>query len=36
MEADLEVAIDSLEEIIILEEGDQKIIMGTDKNNSDE
>ena len=36
MEADLEVAIDSLEEIIIFEEGDQKIIMGTDKNNSDE
>ena len=36
MTADLEVAIDSLEGIIIFEEGDQKIIMVTDENNSDE
>ena len=35
MEADLEVAIDSLEEIIILEEGDQTIIMVADEINSD-
>ena len=36
MAADLEVAIDSLEGIIIFEEGDQKIIMVADENNSDE
>ena len=36
MAADLEVAIDSLEGIIVLEEGDQKIIMVADENNSDE
>ena len=37
MAADLEVAIiDSLEGIIIFEEGDQKIIMIADENNSDE
>lgn len=34
--ADLEVTIDSLEGIIIFEEGDQKIIMVADENNSDE
>ena len=36
MAADLEVAIDSLEGIIIFKEGDQKIIMVADENNSDE
>jgi hypothetical protein len=36
MAADLEVVIDSLEGIIIFEEGDQKIIMVADENNSDE
>ena len=36
MAADLELATDSLEGIIIFEEGDQKIIMVADENNSDE
>ena len=36
IEADLEVAIDCLEGIIIFEEGDQKIIVVDDDDNSDE